>query len=388
MRIIVLLFCCIAAVTTAQVKYSEQTITGRVIGVHPGSAFALELVAVEHNGGSVYYRIDPGYGEAVINKIAVGQSLTFKANIRADRQPVENLTPERRDYFSRMLADKITAVQLDGKWISTPEIAPKNEYDVRWATFIDRKVVGTYPDNQLPIALMLQNGTVAYWLPYALFAGQRQVPDRISFIGMHLRYQPGYVYPVTGVTQVYTLSPLERHEGTVTSFLYKQNYVRIGLTAGGKKLSFPSEYAEKMKRFANGKSTVFYISGRADESTNLLPSIHAAIQGRDTLFIDEMYYGGPDRDHEFKAAEIEGAITSINKSTRGRLMSIIVGADCYIEIDNNTAAQLAPLLRRGRHIKVAGQERIKLPGEIYEQSYRIIEPQRITVGEQQYILHR
>jgi hypothetical protein len=76
----------------------------------------------------------------------------------------------------------------------------------------------------------------------------------------------------------------------------------------------------------------------------------------------------------------------VNRSDNGRIMSVIIGNECYIEVDNNIEKNLGNYLRRGTLMKINGEERIKKEGEIYSKNYRIITPQKITVDEKEFQL--
>jgi hypothetical protein len=125
-----------------------------------------------------------------------------------------------------------------------------------------------------------------------------------------------------------------------------------------------------------------------DEKTNLLPTIHALIQENDTLYFPNQYYGGPDGNHEYKAVQIEGEITKVNRNDKGRIISLLVSKDCFIEVDLQMASQLGNLLKKGTILKVSGEERVKKEGEIYEKDYRIITPKRISADQKEFIVNQ
>ena len=137
---------------------------------------------------------------------------------------------------------------------------------------------------------------------------------------------------------------------------------------------------------ANKPVVVYYMDFTV---TNVLepPTAHAIIQGTDTLFFRQIFYGGADVKHAFKPAAVEGRITRINRTQKEQILSIIVSPDIFVEINPLIAKQLAPLLTKGRHIAVSGDERVKLEGEIYEKDYRIISPAKLVIEGKEFLIN-
>lgn len=100
------------------------------------------------------------------------------------------------------------------------------------------------------------------------------------------------------------------------------------------------------------------------------------------------YYGGPDGNHDFKSVEVEGTISKVNRTEKGRIISLILDKDFYVEVDAQMEQQLGNLLKKGSNLKISGEERIKKEGEIYEKEYRIITPKRIVTESGEFILNR
>jgi hypothetical protein len=196
-----------------------------------------------------------------------------------------------------------------------------------------------------------------------------------------------YWYPIDNISKIYFCNFLKRTEGKIESFISKQNYVRIGLRINEHRLSFPAKLGKEIERFANDKPVTVYYMGYVSEASNLLPTIHALVQGRDTLKIPYPYYGDPDGKHEFKTAEVDGKISKINRTETGRILSVIMGNDCYVEISYNMAQQLGSFISNGKQLKVIGDERIKKEGEVYEQNLRIITPRKVVADGKEFILN-
>jgi hypothetical protein len=168
--------------------------------------------------------------------------------------------------------------------------------------------------------------------------------------------------------------------------LFKQNEVCIGVkfsTPSGNeiKLSFPSDKAEKVKKFLKPDSDLKIYHGRVYDLSKLdLPELQAVIQGKDTLYIDEFgFFGGADVEHDHKPVELSGKITRINKTGRGSIVSIIVAGKYYFEPDPGIAEQIGRLLQRGKEVIIQGKERIKKKGEIYKKEYTIVVPKKIVI---------
>jgi hypothetical protein len=153
-------------------------------------------------------------------------------------------------------------------------------------------------------------------------------------------------------------------------------------TLNGKelKLSFPSEKASLIRKFLTADATVkVYFGSDYNIGKFNLPELHALVQGRDTLTIAEFgFYGAPDGNHEHIPIEFEGKITSISKTPKGTIESIVVASEFYIELNPMMAQQFGHKLEKGKKIIIEGQERVKKIGEIYNKNYRIVSPKSIT----------
>ena len=383
-----LIFACLLSYSAfTQPKFEIIEYTGTVLSVRPGYGFALETIELKTKDDTYFFRIGPEYGQSILSKIKIGQTITLRASVNLKTR--ETLKLLKRKYIGIPYHEQILEIKLDNEWIATPVMERKFS---RWVTeskvFLEEKVIGDYFLDGIRKGLILDNGVVSF----AIYAGIIHSMDKlspgnvVSFFGYKSAVNDRYLYPVQGVKEVYEFTPLEKVEGKISAFVHKQNYSRIGLVINKDRFSFPGELAKRIESFANDQSVTIYYAGRPNEKTNLLPTIHAIIQGSDTLKISKNYYGDPDGKHDYKLAELDGKISRVNHSDRGKIISLILGNDCYVEVDHKMAEQLGDYLTKGTHIKVAGDERIKKEGEIYERNYRIITPRKVVVDGKEFTL--
>jgi hypothetical protein len=289
--------------------------------------------------------------------------------------------------------DHIVEIKIDDDWIQTPPPLQKTgavREMPNWKVFLEMKVEADYFLDGFRKGLVFDNGLVAYAsyvTPRYNSMASITPGKKISFVGYVSPVKEEFLYPIENVKRVYSFIELSKLEGQIESYIYKQNYVRIGLVVDGKRLSFPAERAREIEKL-NSQKIVVYFEGFEDKKSNLLPTIHAIVHQQDTLFFQGMYYGGPDGKHEHQAVEVAGTISRLNRTDNGRIMSLILNKDCYIEIDPQMASLLGDLLKKGTFLKVNGEERIKKEGEIYEKEFRIITPKRIVAQQKEFIINQ
>ena len=146
-------------------------------------------------------------------------------------------------------------------------------------------------------------------------------------------------------------------------------------------VSFPSDKATVVRDFLKPDVDLkIYYGQYSDLDKNNLPELHAIIQEKDTLLINDFgFYGGPDGKHDHSDVEFEGKITQLSKSKKGNVQSLIVGGKVFMEIEAMMAQQFGHMLEKGKRITVQGKERVKKIGEIYSKDYRIVTPEKITI---------
>ena len=380
----------LAQLSFSQVTYAVKELTGIIEAIEPDKSFELEAIKVKVGDESQYFRIPPSYGKNIISKLHVGEWLTFKVNVNLKRDEMKkNVSQELIDRWFR---DSIVEIMIQDKWISCPEISDDFSHD-RMKVILDKKVESEYWYNGYRYAIIYEKNKAAF---YVLNNKNYQplknvtIGDVVSFIGISKKSQEGYIYPVENISTTCSFRQLYKEKGIITSFLFKQNYACIGLvlqsSKGTLKLSFPSDLAEKIKFFSgnNQNVTVYYDDYKIEKQLEP-PPLHALVFGSDTIRIENLFYGGADVQHDHQPTEVRGKISHISKSDNGRIISLVIGNDCYIEIDHNTAVQLGNTLKNGREIIVEGDERVKIKGEIYSRPYRIITPKQITIDGKLYL---
>jgi hypothetical protein len=392
MRTLCILFSLTAFVAIGQRKFELRELKGTFREIRSGQNFAYEVLSIDIDGETRLFRIDPVYGQTVLKKLKPGTGLTFKALVDdKTRETLKNMKGDPINWVS-FFGETIDAIHLDGVWISTPYTKkPEDKVGINWAVLLEQIPGSEIREVGIRKGLIFPDGFVAF----SLFARIKfysmegvSIGKPVSFIGYESLVRPEYLYPIENVKRVVSFMELKKQTGKIESFIYKQNFARIGLKLNGERYSFPVELAQKVERFATNKPVTIYYHGEGDAKANLLPTIHAFVQGQDTLKIPRMYYGDPDGRHEHKPTELDGKITQVNRSDRGHIISLVVANDCYVEVDPRMATQLKDYLNKGKSIKISGLERIKKDGEIYERNYRIITPQKVEVNGKEFILNK
>ena len=394
MKTLTLFFITVCSAAFSQAKFEVQEFAGTVKRIQPGWYFALEVIQLQVDNEVRFFSLDPVYGKSILSKIKEGQSIALKANVNITVQEGMKKMKESGSVWMYRFMDQIIEIRISNEWVQTPS-APQKISAVRempnWKVFLEQKVEGDYFLDGLRKGLIFKDGLVAYasyMNPRFNYMKSITPGKTVSFLGYASPVKEEFIYPIENVKRLYSFIELTKSEGRIESYVYKQNYVRIGLVINGKRLSFPAERARDIEKLTSDKKVVVYFEGIEDKKSNLLPTIHAIVQERDTLFFQGMYYGGPDGKHEHQAVKVEGVITKVNRTDKGRIMSLILGKDCYIEIDPQMAAQLGDLLKKGTALKVSGEERVKKEGEIYEKEFRIITPKRIVAEQKEFILNQ
>lgn len=363
---------------------------GQVIEIAPGFSFAYTNIVVKTESDTLFLSFPPHYGELITSRFKKGSEIELRAKVVPSRKAIKG---SMKFYF---FLDELMAVYLDNNWTTLTQQEQDNEKRTVYKVFLEKTIQDEYFFRGARSALLFDRviGYSAYNTRIYYPMGDLRIGQKASFIGYKWPRKPGYVYPQwNDGEEVYTFVRLYKQEGEVSAYLYKQNYVCIGLAinANGKNvsLSFPSDRAKDVVAFAadHGSMTVYYRDYKIEDPLNP-PELHALVSGRDSLFIDRFgFYGGADVKHDHKPVTIEGKISTINRSAKGKIMSVILGNDYYIEVDYNVEKQLTGYLKRGNMIKVNGQERVRHEGEIYSKNYRIITPAEITIADKVFLLN-
>jgi len=375
---------------TAQPKYEVQEFTGVVKVIGSGFGFALQQIVLDVNGELNGFLFHPAYGSWVVKNVKVGETLTLKANVNLKfaeqkKRQIEFRTKVPGVYFFH---DWIVAIKTYQGWYEMPEV--KEEVATKTDVFLEKKVIGDYVQDGKRLALIFENGLVGYCHPILSTdnkLGDIKIGDQVSFGSYRRHIGQGFEFPIPGVKDVYYFNRLIGVEAKLHSYLFKQNFVRIGVkfkTTDGKmvSVSFPSDDAQRIQEFIKpGEPLKFYYSDfKIDDQPMALPELHAIVQNTDTLYIRAFgFFGGADGKHEHDPVEITGKITRINVTPKGNVSSLIIDSDYYVEIDAMMAQQLALHFQKGKQISIQGKQRIKKEGEIYQKSYHIVVPERLTI---------
>ena len=376
----------------SQSKFEIREFTGTVNSIHPGWGFALEIVELQVGDDAHFFRIHPMYGKQVLSQLQKGQTISLRANVNVSYQGIVKKMKDKRVYIPYFIQDQITEIKLKDGWVQTPSSQQLHEVKrpPEAKIFLEQKVqTDVMIDGRR--GLVFKNGRVSFSNYFWVSPDPLKTinpGDIVSFMGYESPVKEDYIFPIEGVKSVFSFIELKKMIGTIDSYVYKQNYVRMGLVINGKRFSFQAEKARDIDRFTNGEAVLIYFDPDEDPKSNILPTIHAIIQKGDTILMPTLYYGGPDGKHDFKSVQVEGTISKLNRTEKGRIISLILDKDFYVEVDPQMEQQLGNLLKKGSKLKVSGEERIKKEGEIYEKDYRIITPKRIVAESGEFILNR
>lgn len=380
-------------VSFGQAKFEIQEFTGTIEAIEPGWGFAYEFIKLKLDDDVKSFSFHPAYGKELLQKIKIGDKIKLKANINlAMEQNLKNLSKEVKDYWIRR---QITEIFLDGKWESLTS-TQKAYPGLFWGVTLEKKIEKDIWLNDYRMAIVYEKNKIAYYVynsEHYYPLEKAIVSDVVSFIGTQSLPDKGYAYPFSEVTALSTYRQLRKVGGVISSFLFKQNFVCIGMTlqSGNSKikLGFPSEFAKQIKSFSGeGQNvTVYYDDNFKIDNQLEPPSLHALVYGRDTIRIESLFYGGADGKHEHLPVDVKGKISQSIKSSNGKIIGIILGSDILVEVSHVMAQQLVDFLHKGTILRVEGDERIKKEGELYSKDYRIIVPKKVTVNGKLYLVN-
>lgn len=386
--------------TTAfgQITYEVMEFTGKVLSIEPGFQFAYEALYLEIDGTREHFAFYPEYGQLILSKVREGDLISLKARVnRKNRDDFKKLSVEKQKKALPFHRSFIIEIKLDKDWIELTEPTKPEKSNYLTKSFLDKKVEEVYAFNNTPRALRIEGGVVTFspwflWPPNSLEA--IKAGDVISFSGWQSTVKSGFQYPAKNVSDLYSFHRLTKKMGSLKSYLYKQNYACIGLkfytSEGEFSVSFPSDRAKEIFNFIKPEEpAVFYLYDYKIEGQLDSPELHAVIQRDDTLYINRIgFYGSADVKHEHITTKVSGKIKEVVRSDRGRIISLLINSDVYIEMDPRFEKQIGALLKRGASIEVSGDERIKKEGEIYSKDCRIITPNQITIAGKVYLLNQ
>jgi hypothetical protein len=380
----------------AQPKFEIQEFTGVVKSIEPGFRFALEYIMFDVDGKMEGFAFYPHHGKFIYEKVKPGDRITLKVNLNLRlRQLRKEMDEKNKELSWFMFNDRITEIKIGNEWFALPE---KQTSSPEFKVFLDHEVRADYWQRGFRSALVFNDGLVAAYLntnKYFNAMDSTAPGSKVSFGGFKMGVIDGYQYPIDGVKEVYYFNPLTKVRGKVFSYIFKQNFVCIGVKFNigrGKQLSvsFPSEDAERVKSFlkTDTEVTVYYNNYKVEGQLHP-PELHALVKPGDTLYINKFgFYGGADGKHDYKDVHVNGKITRINVSDKGNIISIIVASDYYVEIDAMMAQQLGYFFQKGKEVSIQGKERIKKEGEIYQKDYHLITPEKVIVDGKTFLLYQ
>lgn len=384
-------------------KFEDTELTGKVVKIDPGFSFAYTTAFFDIGNDRILLNYHPKYSRRMMEILRPGSTVTFRARVNLKTwESVKGFRESDRNnegFTQFLIVGTITHVLVGNNWEVFPVIEPKyGEHPLEgFRFFLDKPVRQLISFNNFNKGFMLDDGVVgwssgvsALWDPLK----DTRKGDVISFMGYPKdNVDPQYAYPINGVKEVFSFSPLIKAQGKIRSMLFKQNSVCIGISVQSGRntieVSFPTQYGEKIKAMSEkpGKVTLYYSPPPKVKNIHP-PELHVLINGTDSLVIDALgFWGGADGKHEHKPATVSGTITGLNRSDAGKLVSMVLDDEILTEVDAVMERQLGQYLRRGRHLQVKGQERMRKAGEVYAKDYRIIVPQEVLVDGKTFILN-
>jgi hypothetical protein len=394
-----IIFCAVSVYAVAQVKWELREFEGKLLSYEVGYSFAYEHVRVEISGKESRFHFYPQYGQFMLNDFKVGSTLKFKALVRTDIIEDDVTYRKQSDaYYWFFNKQTIQEIWWKGQWKKFIESNRKPKQAVS-KVFLEETIQSFYVRDEFKSAAKLTNGNVAFlglmgrlYNPFKVY----NVNDKFSFVGEEIVREEGYAFPLS-FSELFYGYEIVKSQGTLKSYLYKQNHVCIGVKFSSPKgdfaVSLPTYHAERVQKFLKPEEplTIYHSpnSYKTSPDNAMAPELHAIIQNEDTLYIEEHgFFGGADGKHDHQWVYLEGKIKEIVKSDRGSIINFIVDNEFYIEFDSRFEKQISSLLKRGLPIKISGEERIKKSGEVYKKNYRIVSPYKIEIGDKTYLLNQ
>lgn len=394
-----IIFCAISICALAQLKWEPREFEGKLLSYEVGYTFAYEYMRVEIDGKVSRFHFYPQYGKFMLDEFRVGSILKFKALVRNEKL-ADDLAYKKLDdrYFWFFNRQTLQEIWWNGEWkkfAESKEKAAKPSSKV----FLEETIQNFYTADEFKSAAQLQNGRIVFLgMMGRLFNPFKdyKINDKFSFVGEEIVRGEGYAYPLP-FTELFYGYEIIKSEGTLKSYLYKQNHVCIGVKFTSPKgdfaVSLPTYHGARIQKFIKPEEPlIIYHSPNRYKTTSddpLAPELHAIIQGNDTLYIEEHgFFAGADGKHDHQWVYLEGKIKEIVRSDKGSIINFIVDNEFYIEFDARFEKQIGSLLKRGLPIKISGEERIKKSGEVYKKNYRIVSPYKIEIGDKTYLLNQ
>lgn len=377
----------------AQPKVEIQEFSGRLISFEPGFTFALGVMRVDVAGEQELFKFPPHYGKFLTGAIKSGDQVFVRSRINLkmrERQKALKGKFSTLPWF--LVGGEITEIRINGEWVALQE--RENEGENASRIFLDQRVEEEYFLDSYRKGVLCEGGIFAfnYYIDKHYNPLQEiKKGSLFSFIGYELPVLAGNEYPVQGVRKVIHMSQLKKESAQLKSYVYKQNHICVGLKFRAENgdeflVSFPTHRARSIKSFLKADEKVVVFFGDYEGPDRYpMPELHAIIQGKDTLTIEEAgFYGDTEGKRNYQNIDLTGKITKINFTAKGNVHSILIDSRYFVEIDAMLAQQLGLLFRKGTEVKISGQERLRKDGEIFSKDYTIVVPRKVTIGEKTF----
>lgn len=366
-----------------------RTFMGKFVELRPGYSFAMERLVVDLGDRHEVFMFPPQYGQLIQQSFQPGSEVHLTAAVNLRLQEARKTLEEKYRTLPFFLSlGTIKELKVNEHWITLREQDSFRRDKGR--VFINERVTAVYAEGDFQKGMMCEGGRVAYNFfierhqnPFA----EAKVGSQISFVGYPLPAMGGFVYPLRDVKAVYHSTLLRYETGHLQSFMYKQNYVCMGLKfkrSDGSDLilSFPTERAAAIKKFLRPTELVhIFHSSYLGPDPFPMAELHALVQGRDTLRIEEIgFYGGVEGKLNYRDIEVSGKISKVNFTKKGNVLSIVMDTRYLVEIDGLLSQQLGFLFRKGAEISIVGKERLRKEGELFSRDYVIVTPDKVTIG--------
>ncbi len=393
--------CILYLLALPMIGYSQKKVKVELVQVEgviekyiPTPGIAYSIVQYSSQGESALARFPSQQGKEILQQFPVGTSVKLSVKSRIPKLKFEN--DPKRTWLRYFLTDSLVSIQSDQSSISCQW---RKDGEVS-SLFRNRKLlleekVKSHIETEGSKGVLTESNVLI--LDNSFFSQEKPISKlKVGTVfhnfGTEFPLRDGEAYSVQGVKRVMSSGLLTKVEGTIHSFLYKQNGVCIGLTLQTEneliRMNFPAEFGAPLMDIEKQKQpiTIYFDQFSVDVNTFLFSTIHAVISGTDTIKIERDYYGDPDGKHEFQIATKRGQIKNLIMDRRGKLVSIHLNNQILIEANEKIQQQLRDRLKRGKKIEVHGNERIKKEGEVYENNQSVIVPKKLIIDGIEFLV--
>ncbi len=377
-----------------KVKVELLQVEGVIEKYIPTPGIAYTVMQYTSAGQSSVARFPSQQGKEILQLFPVGTSVKISVKSRVPK--IKFKDSFQRNSLFYFLADSLVSIQSDQNLLTCQW---KRDTD-RYPIFRNRKLlleqkIKEVIDMDEKKAVLTENSSLILENNF-FFANQKFHKLRpgatIHNFGVEFPVREGEALAFQGIKRVMSSGLLAKVEGTIHSFLFKQNGVCIGLSLQTEtqliRMNFPAEFGTKLMAIEKLKQpvTVYCDKMITDTKTFLFPGIQAIVSGGDTLKIERDFYGDPDGKHDFVIATKRGQIKNLILDRKGRLISIHLHNEILIEVNEKIQSQLRNILKKGKQIEVQGNERIKKEGEVYENNQAVMVPKKLVIDGVEFLV--